>query len=322
MAEMRCFSFTASKDWLYRLTFNHAGLRSVVSDLGHTTMMHCWAPKAPNQCKPNLVLLHGFGANAMWQYAEAVGHFTARFNVYVPDLLFFGGSYTGRPERTESFQARCLMKLMHVHGVERMSLVGISYGGFVGYSMAAQFPEAVEKLVLCCAGVCLEEKDMKEGLFRVKDLEEAKRILLPQTPDKLRELMRLSFVRPAKAVPSWILMDFINVMCKQYVEEKRELIEAVLKDRHLSNLPSISQPTLILWGEQDQVFPLELGYRLKSHLGKDTEIAIIKKAGHAVNIEKSKEFIKHLKSFLLVDHSSSRGSGSLIPADNFVQMER
>lgn len=261
--------------------------------------MHCWIPKQPNQTKPNLILVHGFGANAMWQYADVLHHFTPKYNVYVPDLLFFGRSCTERQERTEGFQARCLMKLMQAHGVRKVSIVGISYGGFVAYSMAVQFPEVVQKVVLCCAGVCLEEKDMKDGLFRVRDLEEAKRILLPQTPEKLRELMKFSFVRPAKVVPNWILMDFINVMNKQYVEQKKELIEQVLRDRKFSNLPKITQPTLIIWGEQDQVFPLELGCRLKRHLEKNSELVVIKNAGHAVNIEKSKEFIKHLKSFLL-----------------------
>lgn len=95
--------------------------------------------------------------------------------------------------------------------VGKVSLVGISYGGFVGYSMAAQFPASVERVVVCCAGVCLEERDMGEGLFRVADLEEAARILLPQTVEKLRELTKLSFVRPARGVPSFILSDFIHV---------------------------------------------------------------------------------------------------------------
>lgn len=107
-----------------------------------------------------------------------------------------------------------MKKLMEVHGVDRTSVVGISYGGFVGYSIAAQYPEVVERLVLCCAGVCLEEKDMKEGLFQVSDLDEAASILLPQTPEKLRELMRFSFFKPVKVMPSYFLSDFIDVsMC-------------------------------------------------------------------------------------------------------------
>ncbi|CAJ1963479.1 unnamed protein product [Sphenostylis stenocarpa] len=295
----KCFSFTASRDWLYRHLFASAGLRSVATDLGEGTTMHCWVPKLPKPCKPSLVLVHGFGANAMWQYGEHVRHFTGNFNVYVPDLVFFGESFTSRSERSESFQAKCLVKMMEAHGVQRMSLVGISYGGFVGYSVGAQFPEVVEKLVLCCAGVCLEEVDMANGLFRVSSLDEASNILLPQTPDKLRELMKLSFVRPARGVPTWFLQDFIEVMCTDYIEEKRELLESILKGRQLSDLPKIQLPTLIIWGEQDQIFPLELGHRLKGHIGENSQMVVIKNAGHAVNLEKPKEFGKHLKAFLI-----------------------
>ncbi|KAJ6734468.1 hypothetical protein OIU79_001683 [Salix purpurea] len=61
-----------------------------------------------------------------------------------------------------------------VHGVHRMNLViRISYGGFVGYNEAAT-------------------------------------ILLPETPEKLRELIRLSLVKLAKGVPSFFLTDVID----------------------------------------------------------------------------------------------------------------
>lgn len=104
-----------------------------------------------------------------------------------------------------------MMRAMEAMGVRQMSVVGLSYGGFVAYSMAAQFPEAVERVVIGCAGVCLEEKDMAEGMFSVKSVDEAIDILLAQTPHKLRELMRLSFYKPIKNVPSCFLSDFIDV---------------------------------------------------------------------------------------------------------------
>lgn len=172
--------------------------------------MHCWVPKARRETKPNLLLVHGFGANAMWQYGHLLRYFN-RFNIYVPDLVFFGGSHTSRPDRSDAFQAQCLMKLMEAQGVQKMSLVGVSYGGFVGYHMAVLFPEALDRLVLCCAGVCLEEKDMEEKLFKVSSFEEAASTLMPQTPEKLRELMKLSFVKPFKGVPTYFLSDFIDV---------------------------------------------------------------------------------------------------------------
>lgn len=47
-----------------------------------------------------------------------------------------------------------------------------------------------------------------------------------------------------------------------------------------------------------------------SHVGENAEIAIIKNAGHAVNLEKPKEFAKHLKSFLTADSLSTSSSSS------------
>ncbi|KAG9451495.1 hypothetical protein H6P81_011460 [Aristolochia fimbriata] len=302
----KCFSFTMFRDKAYRQAFASAGLKSSTTDFGDGSTMHCWIPQNACESKPSLLLVHGFGANATWQWSEQLRPLLhANYNVYVPDLLFFGDSYTTRPERSVSFQAQCVMRLMESLGVERMSLIGVSYGGFVSYSLAAQFPAAVEKLVLCCAGVCLEGKDLEEGLFVVKDLDEAASILMPQTPDRLRQLMRLSFVRPARGVPSCFLADFIDVMCTEFVKEKRELIQSILKERSSTNLPKINQPTLIIWGEQDQIFPVELAYRLHRHLEGNSELVIIKNTGHAFNLEKPKEFCKHLKAFLVDQHLRS-----------------
>ncbi|KAJ7959001.1 Alpha/beta-hydrolase superfamily protein [Quillaja saponaria] len=298
----KCFSFTESTNWCFRSTFTKSGLRSTITDLKDGTIIHCWVPKTRIESKPNILLIHGLGANAMWQWGDVIRHLTPFFNVFVPDLLFFGESYTTRPERSESFQAQCLMRVMEANSVKsRLSVVGLSYGGFVGYRIAAEYKEIVEKVVICCAGVTMEEKDLKEGVFKVSNLEEAAKILVPQTPERLRELTSYAFYKPPPLglLPSCFLTDFIDAMCTEYVEEKRDLVRAIPKDRKLSDLPKITQPTLIVWGDHDQIFPLELGHRLKRHLGDNAQLVVIRNAGHAFNAEKPKEFCKHLKTFLV-----------------------
>ncbi|KAK2997320.1 hypothetical protein RJ639_025868 [Escallonia herrerae] len=205
----RCFSIAAAVNWCFKYSNFISGLRSTLTDLGDGTVMHCWVPKIRRESKPNLLLIHGFGANSMWQWSDTVSRMSPHFNIYVRDLVFFGYSFTTRPDRSESFQALCVMRVMEQNSVRRMRVVGLSYGGFVAYSMAAQFGEAVEKLVICCAGVCLEEKDVAAGLFPVRDVEEAADILVPCTAEKMRELLRYTFVRPPKGLPSCFL-DFID----------------------------------------------------------------------------------------------------------------
>lgn len=210
---VKCFSFTASKNRCLRSTFSGSGLRSTVTDLGDGTVMHCWVPKTRRSTRADLVLLHGFGANSMWQWGDTVRILSPHFNIYVPDLVFFGESYSTRPERSDAFQAQCVKRALEANSVGgKVHVAGLSYGGFVAYSLAAQFRDSVEKVVICCAGVCLEDKDLKEGLFPVDNVEEAANILLPQTAEKMRELMRFTFVKPpAKVLPSCLLTDFIDV---------------------------------------------------------------------------------------------------------------
>ncbi|XP_051118287.1 uncharacterized protein LOC127242683 [Andrographis paniculata] len=302
MSKSRCLSLTASRTRCLRSSFGSSGLRSVSTDLGDGTVMHCWVPKVRDPTRPDVVLIHGFGANALWQYSDTVRCLAPHANVYVPDLVFFGESRSVHPDRTESFQARSVNRALEANGAAgRLSVVGLSYGGFVAYSMAAQFGERVERVVICCAGVCLEEKDLKEGLFPVADVEDAAAILLPQTAAKMRELLGYTFVKPPKGIFSCLLEDFIDELCSEYVEEKKELLRAIAKDRRLSDLPKISQPTLIIWGDKDKIFPLELAYRLQRHLEENkngVEVVVIKNTGHAFIHENPKEFHSHLKSFL------------------------
>ncbi|CAI0447827.1 unnamed protein product [Linum tenue] len=43
---------------------------------------------------------------------------------------------------------------------------------------------------------------------------------------------------------------------------------------------------------------------MKRHVGENAELQVIKNAGHAFNVEKPKEFVKLLRTFLVDSYSS------------------
>lgn len=111
-----------------------------------------------------------------------------------------------------AFQASTVMAAMEMIGVNHFAgIIGVSYGGFVGYRIAAMYPDAVDRLVLICAGVCIEESDLGAGLFVVSDLSEAASLLVARTPEKLMQLMRLTHHKPPRGIPSCFLADYIDV---------------------------------------------------------------------------------------------------------------
>ncbi|PWZ04445.1 2-hydroxy-6-oxononadienedioate/2-hydroxy-6-oxononatrienedioate hydrolase [Zea mays] len=281
-------SFSAARDRFLRGRFLSAGLRPfsvrLPSPAGTSTVVHLWAP--PRSARRPVLLLHGFGASATWQWAPYLRSLLAAgLDPIVPDLLFFGASSSTVPDRSDTFQARTVKAAMDGMGVRRFAVVGVSYGGFVAYRLAAMYPEAVERVVLVSSGVCLEEGDLAAGLFPVADVGEAAELLVPRRPAEVRRLVKLH-LRPAAAHHALLLPQglhqcrdplLIFVMGSDHLEEKAELLHALINDRKLSDLPKINQPTLIIWGEQDQVFPMELAHRLERHLGESSRLVVVKK---------------------------------------------
>ncbi|XP_043808345.1 uncharacterized protein LOC122722227 [Manihot esculenta] len=120
-----------------------------------------------------------------------------------------------RPERTNAFQAQCVRALMDALNVTNMDLMRISYDGFVAYGMAAQFKERVGRVVMGCAGVCLGKKDTEKGLFQLS-VDDAINILMPQNPEKVKELVGPPFHKPPPTCPNCFLNDFIKGNCLLY----------------------------------------------------------------------------------------------------------
>ncbi|GBG60987.1 hypothetical protein CBR_g18583 [Chara braunii] len=249
-----------------------------------------------------LVLIHGFGATALFQWPEQVKELSSVFDLYVPDLLFFGKSTTRRPERSETFQAECLLKLLTKLSVGQFNIVGLSYGGFVAFRMAALEPDRVKKVVVTdCPGAVMTKDDYQELLKRcgVKNITD---LLLPKRPKDLRRLLELAYHRP-RWLPVCVLMDAYHALFTDMVDEKRELLQAVmtyLDDPPVKDLEGLSQQFLIVWGERDVVFPVELATRLAQSLGSTrARIAILEDSGHVPQLEHPKEYNQLLKNFLL-----------------------
>nr|GMD47566.1 epoxide hydrolase 4-like [Ipomoea batatas] len=217
-----------------RRCLSAAGLTSHTLDIDDETTLHFWGP-SPNSSspqKPALVLIHGFGPHGVWQWRPQISFFANDYNVFVPSLVFFGRSHSKSSDRSELFQAKCVGKLLEKLGVEKFTIVGTSYGGFVAYHMARMWPERVEKVVIASSAVNLKKQD-NEGLIKRANAGRVEDVLLPATAEQLRTLMSLSsFRQPPAFTPNFIFNDFISEV-------------------------------LIVWGECDKLFLLEKATQLK-----------------------------------------------------------
>ncbi|KAL8054448.1 hypothetical protein ABFX02_05G137900 [Erythranthe guttata] len=292
-----CLSFVSIYGSFLRRSLAAAGLSSQTIDIDSDTTVHFWGPSAATS-KPPLVLIHGFGPHGVWQWRPQISFFAREFDVYIPDLLFFGDSFTKCSDRSEVFQAASVAKLLEKLRISRYSVVGTSYGGFVAYRMAAMWPERVEKVVIASSGVNMRRSDNSELLKRAK-MENIEDFMLPSSAVQMRTLIGLAvFRRPY--IPDFFLNDFINKLYRENRKEKLELLKGLTlgqddTDQTISPLP---QEVLIVWGEHDQIFLLEKAIELHKLLGERAKLQIIKKTSHVPQLEQAGQFNNIVKDFL------------------------
>ncbi|XP_047062056.1 2-hydroxy-6-oxononadienedioate/2-hydroxy-6-oxononatrienedioate hydrolase 1-like [Lolium rigidum] len=293
-------------DAYFRRRFSAAGLvqETVPLDGGATTV-HCWRfppGAASEEDLPVLVLLHGFGPPATWQWFRQVGALSRRFRLVVPNLLFFGGSRTSDKERSEARQAEAVAGLIRavVPAGARVSVVGTSYGGFVAYHVARLLgADAVERVVIASSDLLKGDADDR-ALLRRGGADRVEDVMLPRTPEKMRRLMELAYHRPRRFAPGFVLRDLIQYLYTDNIEEKKELIQAItLGDKDKFQLTPLPQQVLVLWGENDQIFPIEKAFQVTRQLGATARLEILKNTGHMPQEEDAKRFNEALLNFLL-----------------------
>ncbi|KAJ0009700.1 hypothetical protein Pint_34669 [Pistacia integerrima] len=259
------------------------------------TILNFWLPTQTTNNKPAVVFLHGFGFNGILTWQFQVLAFAKTYSVYVPDFLFFGGSITDRPERTVEFQSECMGKALRKLGVERCTLVGLSYGGTVALKMAEMYPDLVESVVVTCSVMALTDSVSNAALHRV-GFSSWVDYLLPETAERVKTLLDVasySFPR----LPEFIYKEILEKMFN-HRKERTELLKALVISDQQFTIPRYQQRVYILWGENDFIFDMETAWNLKEQVGQNATLKAIEKAGHLVNLERPCLYNRELKRIL------------------------
>jgi pimeloyl-ACP methyl ester carboxylesterase len=97
---------------------------------------------------PAMVMIHGEDKQPSWKDWEGFVVLADSRRVIIPDLVGFGRS--SRPSEVPDYkaQARIVHELLENMKVEKVTLVGYSWGGQVALEVAIDWPESIESLIL------------------------------------------------------------------------------------------------------------------------------------------------------------------------------
>jgi non-heme chloroperoxidase len=191
-----------------------------------------------------IVMLHGYSDS--WQsFARVLPAFPDRFRLIAVDLRGHGGSDRPPSRFGIADMADDVARLLVALDLERATLIGHSMGSFVAREAARRAGRRVHRLVLVGSAPRL----LNEGTEQLFDLIASFGEQIP--PEFIEEFQRSTFARP---LPD----DFVaGVMAASHALPPRVWREAAKGMRIWDDRRRLSQlrlPTLLVWGELDQVF--------------------------------------------------------------------
>lgn len=249
-----------------------------------------------------VLLLHGFGGE-IWMWERQVEAMSKRYRLYIPDLLGYGYSDRPKVDYTPSLFVDTIRQFMDQIGVSRASLIGNSMGGGIAWAFALTYPTRVDKLILI------------DGI-----------------PPHVVPAVRSRLLRWFLAIRHIPLLPYLALALRTRLMVRAELMEAIYDDRLVTDvvverqyqigriagtarvmastvryadevaryadaLETLRKPTLIIWGEQDELFPVTVGSQLHASI-RDSELVVIKDSGHMPMWEKPDETNQAILEFL------------------------
>jgi pimeloyl-ACP methyl ester carboxylesterase len=244
---------------------------------------------------PVLVFIHGFGGDALMTWEKELKQFSKNHTVIALDVLWFGESMSIQKPQL-SAQRDAVINLLKSLKIEKATFIGQSYGGFIAIDIAINHPEMTEKLVIAnCPGTTFDVKEL-EGVcasFNVKSIEE---LFILYKPEHVQRLVDLSSFSNPK-LPKFLLKQSFDTYFDFNHEQQFLLLNTLPLEQNRfqedANLKTI--PTLVLWGEKDEIFSFDSGKHFAESI--EAEFVSIPKCGHAPQIDDHKSFLFQLDKF-------------------------
>ncbi len=274
-----------------------AGLEQRIQPLANGGQLAYWTGGVGRP----LLLLGGFGADALWQWFAVAPTLARSHRLFIPDLLYFGQSRGGSRAPSLEGQVDAIRELLDAQLAvgRRVDAAGLSYGGLVVWALAAQQPERVDRLVLIGTPGDVFGADDLAALHQRFSIDHPADLLLPTDVEGMRRLLAVGFHRPP-AVPSFILRDVHRLHYQDQIAEKRSLIDDLLA-RLGGDVPAIDcarHQSLLIWGRHDAIFPLEVGDRLRHRLGSHATLHVVEDTAHAPPQERPRAVLAAMGRFL------------------------
>ncbi|HMF53282.1 MAG TPA: alpha/beta hydrolase [Edaphobacter sp.] len=224
-----------------------------------------------------LLLIHGLGARGE-DWSRMIPALASHgFHVYAPDLPGYGRS--SQPKDADysiGMEEKAVVAFSQAVHLPHAFVAGWSMGGWVAMKMALEHPKMVDRLVVYDSAAIYFPADFGAELFVPTDAPGLFRLAAALSPEPnpnprpLPDFVVRAVLRKF-AENGWVIDRSMAAMTNG-----RDLLDFRLSEIH--------QPTLIVWGAEDHLIPLEVGRRIHEGIPGST-LSILEGCGHLAPLE-------------------------------------
>ncbi|MCU1225718.1 MAG: alpha/beta hydrolase fold protein [Edaphobacter sp.] len=272
-------------DQQVRLQLWRAGVQSKYVDIGGYRIHYFEALPAQGTAGTPLLLVHGLGARGEDWSAMIPALAAKGFHVYAPDLLGYGRSPRPDVSYSIAMQETVVVQFMQAVHLARADVGGWSMGGWVSMKLALDHPEMVDRLVVYDSAGIYFPATFGAELF------------VPIDAAGVQKLMSILSPHP-RALPEFVKKAVLRKFGQNGWVIGRSLA-AMLTGRDLLDfrLHAMRPPTLIVWGAQDELIPLQAGKKIHE-LIPHSVLNVVEGCGHLAPLECSKPVVEGTVDFL------------------------
>jgi len=244
-------------------------------------------------------------------FLRSIDELSSSFHVVAPDLPGFGASEKPDPQRYpygwDGF-ADSVADLIAALGLGRVHVVGHAMGGGIALALAARHPALVHKLVLVDALVYPIDDHVLDRAGRVPLVGA---LLWRQLMGHalFRTYVEGSVYAGCTSVPAGRVDAFFAAFDDPAARQAAHATIVAKSDTRslVARLPRVNADTLVVWGRDDRMAPVEHGRRLARALKGRFEVL---ECGRCPPDEEPAAFASVVASFLLSAPSSCRAPSS------------
>ena len=239
-----------------------------------------------------VIFLHGAGAGAVTWY-PSIGAVSEKFQVIVPDIVGYGESDKPNAPYDRPYFSKWLKGFLKELKISKAHIVGLSQGGAIALQFTIDNPEMVDKLILVdSAGL-----GAKVSFWALIGT-----IWMNNFPSFQANRFNSPFIlhKPTNRDPNHSLYSIAVLKEKGGKNAFRQGRGSAVTKISIELLQQIKNETLIIWGENDKLFPIEYG-EMATKFISNSKFHSIQNAGHLPLMDQPAIFNKTLMDFLKID---------------------